>query len=87
MGPKFTWFRGSTKERLNRGLALESWRLIFSEAFVRHLPRIRSNHRPLLVNFAGLEIPNRVQCPFRFIIPWMSHPDFQRLVNSSWKAD
>ncbi|CAN1142686.1 Transposon TX1 uncharacterized 149 kDa protein [Linum perenne] len=87
IGPRFTWFRGSLRERLDRGLANMTWRCAFPEAVVKHLPQLRSDHRPILACFFGLEIPNRSRRPFRFIVPWLSHPDFPRLLSSVWRTD
>lgn len=55
IGPKFTWKGPKLNnydrvfERLNRGLCNMNWRLYFSKAVVRVLPRIHfSDHNPIL---------------------------------------
>ncbi|KAJ4839764.1 hypothetical protein Tsubulata_022251 [Turnera subulata] len=48
-GPKFTWFRGMLRRRLDRALANDSWRQRFDDASVFHLPRVKSDHRAILV--------------------------------------
>ena len=52
-GNKFTWAKGrwgsaTIKERLDRGLASISWRLVFPKASVQHLGTLNSDHLPIL---------------------------------------
>ncbi|CAL8136355.1 unnamed protein product [Prunus armeniaca] len=54
-GAEFTWCKknihGETIwERLDRGLCSIDWRQTFLGAYVRHLPRTKSNHYPLLIS-------------------------------------
>ncbi|KAJ4832945.1 hypothetical protein Tsubulata_024088 [Turnera subulata] len=67
-GRRFTWFRGMIRCRLDRMLANDCWRQCFDDASVFHLPRIKSDHRPLLLrestNSQGLGSPR----PFRMTI-------------------
>ncbi|XP_042056299.1 uncharacterized protein LOC121800873 [Salvia splendens] len=48
-GPKFTWARGDTFERLDRVLLGEGWANIFESTRVTNLPRVLSDHCPLLI--------------------------------------
>ncbi|KAJ4828997.1 hypothetical protein Tsubulata_031728 [Turnera subulata] len=48
-GPRFTWFRGLIRRRLDRMLANDQWRARFDDASVFHLLRVKSDHRPLLL--------------------------------------
>ncbi|CAN1179461.1 hypothetical protein LINPERHAP2_LOCUS34204 [Linum perenne] len=66
VGPRFTWFRGSLGERLDWGLSSTDWKCQFPNAVIRHIPRLRSDHRPILLYFHGLEVPRRRDRPFRF---------------------
>ncbi|CAN1152796.1 hypothetical protein LINPERHAP2_LOCUS18981 [Linum perenne] len=86
VGPRFTWFRGSLRERLDRGLATMRWRSEFPNSFVTHLPLLRSDHRPIMTCFFGLEIPDRSSRPFRFLVPWMAHEDFPGVLSSTWSS-
>lgn len=57
-GTPFTWTgdrRGWIifKEQLDRALATEEWRLMFLETSVLYLPRIFSDHHPILINLQG----------------------------------
>ncbi|KAI5351559.1 PREDICTED: reverse mRNAase [Prunus dulcis] len=52
---EFTWCKkndhgGTIWERLDRGPCSIDWRQTFPEAYVRHLPRINSDHCPLLIS-------------------------------------
>ncbi|MCI32166.1 hypothetical protein A2U01_0053378, partial [Trifolium medium] len=56
VGTKFTWrgplYHGGGRifERLDRALCNDVWRLEFSKAFVRTLPRLEfSDHHPILI--------------------------------------
>lgn len=56
IGPKFTWQRGITLERLDRALCNLKWSERFPNARVRHLHRLKSDHRPLLIEFTGTTV-------------------------------
>ncbi|KAL4394796.1 hypothetical protein AHAS_Ahas02G0187800 [Arachis hypogaea] len=71
VGSKFTWKGGQRSglervfKRLDRGLANAEWRRDFSDARIDLLPRVNSDHYPLLANLR----PGRVDTgekPFRF---------------------
>ncbi|KAF7815199.1 reverse transcriptase [Senna tora] len=88
MGHKFTWYNkrpdGHTVfERLDRFLSNTQWLHIFPEAVVHHLPRIKSDHNPLLLctNPAYQYRPSR---PFKCEQIWLSQLDFINLVHSAW---
>ncbi|KAH9648695.1 reverse transcriptase domain-containing protein [Citrus sinensis] len=50
-GPSFTWARGSLHKRLDRAICNDNWIERFSDASVLHLPKVCSDHRPILVRF------------------------------------
>lgn len=91
-GPKFTWSRGyglrKISIRLDRALANASWRSLFPEATVSHLPNIYSDHTPLLIDLLGA-IPLQIfilQRPFRFQAAWLTHLEFRPFfVMDSWE--
>ncbi|XP_031124290.1 uncharacterized protein LOC116027001 [Ipomoea triloba] len=69
-GPKLTWVRsdqsGYTKgARLDRALCNISWRHSFPDATVIHLPRISSDHTPLLIQTEA-RILHNTEAPFQF---------------------
>ena len=62
VGSKFTWAKhfeneNSIWERLDRGLANNGWFLKFPGAWVHHLHCNSSDHCPLLIVLAPLDIP------------------------------
>lgn len=70
------------KKWLDRALVSENWRLKFPEAFVHHLPRILSDHHPLLINSNDVPLP-RFTKPFHFEEMWTTHPGFWDFVRWS----
>lgn len=51
---------------------------------MRHLPRMSSNHHPLLV--CGLQEDNKTNSSgFMFLEAWFHHPDFAAAVESNCK--
>lgn len=82
-GPSFTWFRDTISEHLDRALCNVQWRLAFPESYVRHMPRIKSDHRPILL-VTHPPTPTGSLRPFRFQAAWLTHPDFQKNFQQSW---
>ncbi|KAL4300764.1 hypothetical protein AHAS_Ahas17G0233500 [Arachis hypogaea] len=92
VGSKFTW-RGGQREgldrvfkRLDRGLSNADWRREFADARVEILPRVNSDHHPLLVNMTPL-IQVMGEKPFRFEAMWKTHPTFNDFIRNSWPKD
>ena len=87
---KFTWARhfengNSIWERLDRGLATNGWFLKFPRSRVHHLHCDSSNHNPLLVVLAPLDIPTRKKL-FRFEEMWLSNPTCEEIVQEAWNS-
>ena len=76
IGPKFTWCKHidnghSIWERLDQGLATNSWFLRYPGTRVSHLPCLSSNHCPLFINPTGVEpVPQKKLS--RFEEMWLS---------------
>ncbi|CAL1380557.1 unnamed protein product [Linum trigynum] len=83
VGLPFTWFHGGTKERLDRGLADLDWTTQFPDTTVRHLLRVRSDHRPLLIRTCP-ELPSPGPRPFKFLASWLTHQEFPEVLKKSW---
>ncbi|XP_031120913.1 uncharacterized protein LOC116024153 [Ipomoea triloba] len=90
-GPKFTWHRGNTQDtfkaaRLDRAVCNTEFQALWNIINVEHLPIIGSDHAPILVSFSN---DNNFKGPkkFRFMAPWLIHPDFEKLVKENWKRD
>ncbi|KAK8622067.1 hypothetical protein V6N13_097694 [Hibiscus sabdariffa] len=82
-GPEFTWSRGYAQVRLDRFIYNSHWDESFSESRVDHLLRMRSDHRPILLQIGAPPRSNRPS-PFRYMSGWQYHDDFKRMVRDSW---
>ncbi|XP_052291725.1 uncharacterized protein LOC127900602 [Citrus sinensis] len=83
-GPRFTWSRGLLFKRLHRALCNSDWLIKFADNYVLHLPKVASDHRPVLVRFAGAEYRHQGIRPFRFLAPWLTHEHFNSFVKKVW---
>ncbi|XP_031098763.1 uncharacterized protein LOC116002705 [Ipomoea triloba] len=87
-GPKFTWTRGKNTTsykaaRLDRALCNGEWKLRFPNAKVEHLPRLNSDHIPLLISCNPAT--TSYECKkFIFNFAWTIHKDFRSCVRDSW---
>jgi hypothetical protein len=86
---KFTWRGPQWNERdrvfkkLDRVLCNVSWRLRYHEGFAKVLPRVQSDHHPIIVLLEG--DPNVARNhPFRFEAAWTTHDNFQLLLQENW---
>ncbi|XP_042515237.1 MDIS1-interacting receptor like kinase 2-like [Macadamia integrifolia] len=86
-GRKFTWSnnrrRGNVSAVLDRCFCNEEWIDFFQDCGQRVLPRIASDHSPLL--FTSILSQRPINCPFRFHKFWMEHGDFEQVVATSWE--
>ncbi|CAL1388698.1 unnamed protein product [Linum trigynum] len=82
-GPPFTWFHAGKKERLDRGMANATWHSAFPESSVQHLPKIKSDHRPLLIHTNASYQPAGPK-PYRFLAAWLMHEDFKGMAEQAW---
>ncbi|XP_040934435.1 uncharacterized protein [Gossypium hirsutum] len=53
-GPPFTWHKGVLFERLDHAMGNEAWLCNFLNYMVTHLPKIKSDHRPLFLDFSNI---------------------------------
>lgn len=85
-GRGFTWYRcnGKCKSRIDRALVNEKWVASWCDSSLRGLPRLISNHCPILLCTKVMDWGPR---PFRFINVWVSHLDFLMTIESSWKDE
>lgn len=69
-------------ERLDRIVANYEWLNFYPEAHVQYLPRIHSNHCPLLLALHKNTPPrNNI---FILKIMWLTHQEFPQLVDQIW---
>lgn len=89
-GTKFTWRgpkwndRDRVFKKLDRVLCNVEWRLKYHEGFTKVLPRVQSDHHPLLVVMEGLPNNGGIR-PFRFEAAWLSHMDFHNFLKANWE--
>ncbi|CAN1136235.1 hypothetical protein LINPERHAP2_LOCUS9347 [Linum perenne] len=69
-------------EHLDRSLTNDTWMLRFYFTKVRHLPRLYSDHQPILVCFEDI-IWSSVCWPFKFLTPWLKHENFGAVLQDS----
>ncbi|XP_024041873.1 uncharacterized protein LOC127898857 [Citrus sinensis] len=83
-GPRFTWSRGLLFKRLDRALCNSEWLLKYMNNSVIHLPKIASDHRPVLVRFERDMAGHQRTRPFRFLAAWLTHEHFNNFVKRMW---
>ncbi|KAI3452724.1 hypothetical protein Pfo_009388 [Paulownia fortunei] len=82
-GSNYTWTNHRVWKRLDRVMYSEDWLNLFQTTKVSHLPRIWSDHSPLLITVNT----NMVKAPssFRFFKMWTRHHSFWDTVKTSWQ--
>ncbi|CAL1381633.1 unnamed protein product [Linum trigynum] len=83
-GPKFTWSNGKLSQPLDRALCNQEWIRRFPDTLANHLPKLRSDHRPIFIQSNNNHVPSRQVRPFRFLVPWLTHKDFLPTLEASW---
>ena len=88
-GNPFTWVGKRrngllVREQLDRALTSDDWCIRFPNTAVGHLPKVLSNHHPLLIDIHGNHSPSSSTKPFRFEYMWTHHPSFHDLLTNSW---
>ncbi|XP_024178006.1 uncharacterized protein LOC112183925 [Rosa chinensis] len=85
-GSCYTWSNNRVKERLDRAFCNCSWRSTFSDAFIQHLPKTRSDHCPIIMQLSSNNYINRNASPFRFQAMWFSHATYSDFVSDTWNG-
>lgn len=82
-GGAYTWFRknSSQSSRMDRFLVSADWGDFFSNSVQTCLPRVLSDHVPLILECGGLQ---RGKSPFRFENMWLKESGFVEWVKSKW---
>ncbi|KAL2902361.1 hypothetical protein RDABS01_027443 [Bienertia sinuspersici] len=73
--------------RLDRFLCNSEWASRFSNAHVKHLPAIQSDHCLIIISPNGFVPLHSTNKPFRFQAAWLTHEKFQEFVDSNWSND
>ncbi|XVE73207.1 hypothetical protein DITRI_Ditri11bG0098600 [Diplodiscus trichospermus] len=84
-GPNFTWLRGLLMKRLDCFICNDQWYMNPTYSSVIHLPNIQSDHHPILVRYGRKREFNGENKPFRFLAPWLTHPNFKNFVETTWE--
>ena len=87
LGNKYTWARGiwgkaSIKRRLDRGVAIISWRLAYPRATITHLGAIKSDHAPILMDTNSSE--KFAHRPFEAV--WLRDERCSAVIEEAWKG-
>lgn len=88
-GPAYTWSNNAIQaapifERLDRAISNTSWRILFPDTAVLHLPRIYSDHAPILLNTMR-KLPKKNR-QYKFEYFWTENPQFMEEIRRSWEA-
>ncbi|WJX14219.1 hypothetical protein P8452_04514 [Trifolium repens] len=88
-GAEFTWNNGRggdrhTEKRLDRAICNQAWLDSCVSSSVTALPRIRSDHFPLLLDLSVTSVSFASQ--FKFQRMWVSHDDCARIVSDCWSS-
>lgn len=87
VGSKFNWTRGTQDisfkgARLDRALCNFEWNCLFPHVTVTHLPKVKSDHSPILINCDN-SVNAQGSKPFRFQATWLTHPGFKEVIVSA----
>lgn len=94
IGTCFTWSNGrkgrdNILERLDTVTATEEWKVIFPYHQVRHLPRFKSDHAPIILDYGkeGCSLKSPVRCGcFKFEHMWLQNKDFTDVLKDIWRS-
>ncbi|XP_026400225.1 uncharacterized protein LOC113296103 [Papaver somniferum] len=89
-GCSFTWSNKRsghtlTEQRLDRGLATESWLLLYPNTTISNMLAIGSDHHPILLNSNPSWQSGRIS--FKFFGPWLDHKDWRNIIAECWRRD
>ena len=84
-GPKYTWSRGSLSKRLDRAMCNKAWFLQNYNASVLHLPKVASDHRPILIRFDQNSQNNNFPKLFHFMATWLTDSRFTDFTKTHWQ--
>lgn len=87
-GPRYTWSNlrvlgGLIQEHLDTCWSNSSWKIMFPNTAVRHLPRTQSDHSPVLLNTNPYI--SSFSKPFHFKSIWFSDPSISSLTDDCRK--
>jgi hypothetical protein len=83
VGGRSTWSNCHSWSRIDRFLLSSDWEEYFSEVSQRRMPRLLSDHYPLLLD-CGIE--RRGRGSFKFENMWLQAEGFEELVKGWWRS-
>lgn len=87
IGPRFTWTNNRSTnpiyQRLDRGWSNVEWVNMFPNYSLSHLPRLTSDHCPILLNLEQ-NVRATGPKPFRFEPMWILDKHFLDIVDQAW---
>ncbi|XP_026385038.1 uncharacterized protein LOC113280653 [Papaver somniferum] len=86
-GDPFTWKKNqqgddNILERLDRAMTTQRMPTSNPRAGVTHLPRIASDHAPILLQTRAIDFQGSKNYKFEHL--WLTHPQLQQAVTSPW---
>ncbi|XP_050386407.1 uncharacterized protein LOC126802753 [Argentina anserina] len=82
----YTWSNNKVKKRLDRAFCDIDWRFSYHDAFIHHLPKIKSDHCPILMQLTSNNFVNGRVTPFKIQAMWFSHGDYSDFISSTWNS-
>lgn len=88
-GHMFTWRNNRLglahiRQRLDRAVANDSWKILFPNAGITHLPISNSDHAPIILKLHQNTYSKPY--PFRFMEAWTRDPTCKEVINKVWKT-
>ncbi|KAF5197698.1 Dnase i-like superfamily protein [Thalictrum thalictroides] len=87
----YTWSNRSsdgrrrTLTRIYRVLINDEWAQVFEHTFANFLPQGISDHSAIVIKWKSST--HSTVTPFKFFNHWTSHPEFQAIVEKSWRQN
>ncbi|CAL1393437.1 unnamed protein product [Linum trigynum] len=91
-GSRFTWTRGDNPSsykasRIDRSLFNATWNSVFSSSTVTHLPRLHSDHHPILTSLGNQGVHlSSFSRPFKFEGAWLTHESYDTFLSNNWDS-
>ena len=83
-GQAFTLMTGGIKRRLDSALENLDRLNRFRKVSVIHLPKLKSDHVPILLKFGNQGGNSHANRSFRLLVSWFFHDNFSNLMKKSW---
>ncbi|KAL5818860.1 hypothetical protein ACOSQ4_022702 [Xanthoceras sorbifolium] len=92
VGQNFTWVnkRGFEEDiwvRLDGAVCSRDWRIRYGDGYVKHLPRVNSDHCPIILYTKSAHITESTLKPFRFEAMWSKHKNYDEFIKKAWPSE